>query len=181
MQHLVDVYMTLFPIVQVGSHCQPLAWPDGQRDQELLELVDQEEDPQAGSEHDELVGDDDVEPSTQHGGVGCGGGAWPPADTVQQRGGAPARRHHQPEPSAAAEAGRRPSRLPAGAAASALPLLHVRHQRERQPAVVADVAGGAAANPVPHLHGGGDGRAGLPAASPWSTASAWAWQPWTAA
>jgi hypothetical protein len=47
MQHLVDVYVTfaLPPLVQVGSHCQPLAWPDGQRDQELLEFMDQEEDP----------------------------------------------------------------------------------------------------------------------------------------
>ena len=124
--------------------------------------MDQEEDPEASDEHDELVGDDG-EPSMQHGGVGRR--AWSsPADAVQRGGGAPAaRRLPQPEPSlaATAEAGLRRPRVPAGGAvASALPLLHVRHKRQRQPAIVADVARGGppAEAPVSHLHGGGDGR-----------------------
>ena len=160
--------------LQVGPHCQPLAGPDGQRDQELLEFMDQEEDPEASDEHDELVGDNG-EPSVQHGGVGRGA-CWSPADAVQRGGRAPARRLPQPEPSLATaeDAGRlrRRPRVPAGGAvASALPLLHVRHERQRQPTIVADVAGGgdtpAAAPPVPHLHCGGDGRLAdkLPSAS----------------
>lgn len=104
----------------MGSYSKPLARSHGQRDQELLELVDQKEDPQA-------------EQSSSN----CNPIRLRPRSTrLQHR--RPIRRHSPPQPTEAI-CGR--SHLPS----STLPSLHVRRKRRRQRVSHRQIQGGVCA------------------------------------